>query len=124
MTRWWWVIALAILASCTTPAASPIDAAFRLSPARPVVGPLHVEVTLSERGTPVLGADVELEATMSHAGMVPIFARMQELGDGRYAAEIDLTMAGDWILITRARLPDGRQVEHHFDVRGVQPHTP
>jgi hypothetical protein len=56
---------------------------------------------------------------MSHAGMTPVFAEAQDTGDGSYRAMMDLSMAGDWIVIVRAALPDGRKLEHQFEINGV-----
>jgi hypothetical protein len=58
---------------------------------------------------PLEGAEVRVEGNMSHAGMVPVLATAQEEAPGIYAvSDFRFTMAGDWILTTRATLPDGR----------------
>ena len=46
---------------------------------------------------------------MSHPGMAPIAARFSEMGNGVYAAGVDFTMAGDWIVVATGTLPDGRR---------------
>lgn len=58
---------------------------------------------------------------MSHAGMTPVFAEAQETSDGTYRASLELSMAGDWVVVVRAVLPDGRQVERQFEINGVAP---
>lgn len=93
----------------------------RLGSAPAVVGPAEVTIDLASiDGRPIDGASVEVEGTMSHAGMVPVFAAAASAGPGRYVTrDFRFTMGGDWILIVRAKLPDGRQVERAFDVKGV-----
>jgi hypothetical protein len=56
---------------------------------------------------------------MNHAGMVPSLANATEVAPGRYGASLDLTMAGDWFVLVRADLPDGRTLEHRTDLPGV-----
>ena len=58
---------------------------------------------------------------MSHAGMTPVFAHAKETNDGRYGATMDLSMAGDWIVVAHATLPDGRKSEYQFQINGVAP---
>jgi len=69
---------------------------------------------------PLSGARVRLEGNMTHAGMTPVFAEAQEAEPGRYRATLEFTMGGDWVVIVHAVLPDGRQVERQFDVKGVR----
>jgi hypothetical protein len=92
-----------------------------VSPDPPQVGPATVTVTLSDAdGTPIDGAEMKLEGTMTHAGMVPVFADATETEPGQYEATLEFTMGGDWIIIVRATLPDGRSLEREIDVRGVK----
>ena len=56
---------------------------------------------------------------MSHAGMAPVFADAKEIEPGRYQSEIELSMAGDWYVSARVTLPDGRQFERQFEIKGV-----
>jgi len=58
---------------------------------------------------------------MSHAGMTPVFAEAAETVDGRYRASLQLSMAGDWVVLVHATLPDGRKLEHQFEINGVAP---
>lgn len=84
------------------------------------VGVATVTVALmDEAGQPIQGADVELEGNMNHAGMMPVFASAAEVAPGRYQAQLEFTMGGDWFIIVRAALPDGRSLERTFDVAGV-----
>jgi YtkA-like len=56
---------------------------------------------------------------MSHPGMVPVFAEATEIEPGRYSAVMDLSMAGDWIVVVHIVLPDGRKTERLIQVKGV-----
>ena len=56
---------------------------------------------------------------MSHAGMAPVLGEAREVEPGRYRAVIELSMAGDWVVIAHATLPDGRKVDHQFEINGV-----
>lgn len=92
-----------------------------VNPNPPQVGQAAVTVTLSEAdGQPITGAEVELEGNMTHAGMAPTLAQPSEVSPGRYEAALDFTMAGDWFILVRATLPDGRKLERQVDVPGVK----
>jgi hypothetical protein len=58
---------------------------------------------------------------MSHAGMVPVFAEAREIEPGRYRANMELTMAGDWVVAVHATLSDGTNFYQQFDIKGVAP---
>lgn len=91
-----------------------------LEPSPPRIGPATVSLTLSDgAGQPISGAQVELEGNMHHAGMVPVFAQAEEVAPGRYRADLAFTMGGDWFILVRADLPDGRSLERSVDVPGV-----
>ncbi|MET0622316.1 MAG: FixH family protein [Pyrinomonadaceae bacterium] len=92
-----------------------------IEPRPPRVGPARVTLRVADAsGRPLGGARVRLEANMSHAGMRPVFADASELEPGRYQTELEFTMAGDWVVLVRLDLPDGRKIERQFDVKGVQ----
>lgn len=91
-----------------------------ISPEPPQLGPAAITVTLQDaEGEPISGARVELEGNMNHAGMVPVFADAGEVTPGRYQASLEFTMGGDWFILVRADLPDGRSMERKIDVPGV-----
>jgi hypothetical protein len=46
--------------------------------------------------------------------MVPLEVALQEQTPGTYSAEIELSMAGDWIFAVRGSLPDGRLLVREF----------
>jgi hypothetical protein len=91
-----------------------------IEPDPPQLGLATVTVRLTgPDGQPIQGAQVELEGNMTHAGMVPTLARASETAPGRYQAELDFTMVGDWFILVRADLPDGQSMERKVDVPGV-----
>jgi hypothetical protein len=80
-----------------------------------------VVVTLTgEGGEPVKGATLELEGNMNHAGMKPVFAEAREVKDGRYEADLEFTMGGDWFILVDGKLADGRKLRRKVDVKGVK----
>jgi len=59
---------------------------------------------------------------MTHAGMSPVLGEAQEFAPGEYQAHLTFGMAGDWVVLLHAVLPDGEKLERQFDVRNVRPH--
>ena len=113
-----------LLGACgrATRHAPPLDVTWSLAPTPPVVGSSTLTVTLrNPAGAPVNGADVRLEADMSHAGMAPVFADAAERGDGVYEIPFSFTMRGDWVLLVSVALPDGARLERRIDVANVRP---
>jgi hypothetical protein len=97
-----------------------VGVALDIEPEPPRLGPAVVTVTLTDAGGQAIqGAVVELEGNMNHAGMVPVFAAAVEVAPGRYQADLEFTMGGDWFILVRADLPDGRSMERQIDVPGV-----
>jgi len=72
-------------------------------------------------GKPISGARVTVEGNMTHPGMRPVFADAIERAPGRYEAQLELSMAGDWIITFHATLQSGEKLERQADVRGVLP---
>ena len=98
-----------------------ISVEHEVEPRPPRVGAARVTLRVADAsGRPLGGARVRLEANMSHAGMRPVFAEAVESGPGRYQTELEFTMAGDWVVLVHAALPDGRKIERQFDVKGVR----
>jgi hypothetical protein len=93
-----------------------------ISPNPPRVGPADVSLRLTDflSAKPLSGARVTLEGNMTHAGMTPVFAEAKEAEPGSYRATLEFTMGGDWVVLVHAALPDGRNIERQFDVKGVR----
>jgi hypothetical protein len=124
---WRWLglllVTLLILAGCRRSGQNLSDVGVSLvvNPNPPQVGEALVTVTLSDAtGQPVTGAKVELEGNMVHAGMAPTLAQPTEVTPGHYEAPLEFDMAGDWFILVRATLPDGRKLERQVDVPGVE----
>lgn len=72
------------------------------------MGVVPVVIEVSDAGVPVLGARVDVEADMTHAGMAPATATASEVGDGTYRADnLVLGMAGDWIVSVKVTTAGG-----------------
>ncbi len=105
--------ALLALAACKGPSAGAESGAIKVATrlageARPGNVPVVIEV--SEGGAPVLGAKVEVEADMTHAGMAPAMATATEVGGGTYRADaLVLGMAGDWVLSVKVTTTSGQR---------------
>jgi len=92
-----------------------------VAPTPPAVGLATLTLTLTDAGgQPIENGTIELEGNMNHAGMTPVFSQATEVAPGRYEAPLEFTMGGDWFIIVKATLPDGRTLERQIDVPGVQ----
>ena len=113
---------LLLLAGCDRGGKDLPDVAVDLAiePQPPQLGPALIAVSLFDaEGQPITGAQVELEGNMNHAGMVPVFSQADEVAPGRYEGDLEFTMGGDWFILVRADLPDGRSMERKVDVPAV-----
>ena len=118
-----------VWAGCRAPRAGedlpPSDPGIRLearvAPTPYRTGIAHFAVTLTDAKTngPLAGARVRLEGNMTHPGMVPVEATAEEGKPGVYEAPVDLNMAGDWIFLIEATLPDGRRAQAQVDLPNV-----
>ncbi len=99
---------------------SDVGVVLAIEPEPARIGLATITVSLSDAGgQPISGAMVGLEGNMNHAGMVPVSAWAQEVAGGKYQADLEFTMGGDWFILVRADLPDGRSLERKVDVPGV-----
>jgi hypothetical protein len=114
---WALCVCLLVVQGCRRPTESTADLtlAHEVSPQPPRVGP--ITITLKS----VAGAQIALEGNMSHAGMVPVFAQAREVEPGSYRATMNLSMAGDWLVLVHITLPDGRKLERQLEIKGVAP---
>ena len=100
---------------------SEIQVELAVSPNPPEVGLVTVDVALTNANNePISGAEIELEGNMNHAGMVPVFSQATETEPGHYEAPLEFTMGGDWFILVKASLPDGRSLERKIDLPGVE----
>ena len=88
----------------------------------PAVGRESVaEIQLNQAmARPLTGARLRLEAFMTHPGMAPVLAPVEEQGKGHYRARVTFTMAGDWVVRLQGTGADGRTIDVQEDVRGVR----
>lgn len=116
--------ALLLLGSCVRDEERAVDTGsleLTLDPKNPVVGPSRLTLVLADsNGEPLTNAEVKVEGNMNHAGMVPVFADAVETEPGRYAAEIEFTMGGDWFLLVEAVSSEGESMRWKKDVFGVR----
>lgn len=84
-------------------------------------GPATITLKLADSaGRAITGAQVTVEGDMSHAGMGPVFSHARETAPGRYRANLEFSMGGDWVVLVHSTLSDGQKVEHQFEVKGVR----
>lgn len=98
-----------------------LTARITLHPAPAVVGPARVEMRLTDRSSaPVTGATVQVEGTMSHAGMSPVIRDAVETADGQYTVDdFEFTMAGGWVLIVSGTTDAGDPIRTQVDIGAV-----
>src|SRR5262249_30461445 len=101
--------------------APDVKLSLNLTPQPPTVGKSTVVIQLADvDGKPVTGATLKLEANMTHAGMQPVFADVRPTDTGRYEANFEFTMGGDWFLLVTGTLADSRKFQRKVDVPGVK----
>ena len=113
----------ALLAFACQKSTKPPDVAvqYEIAPQPPRVGATTVNLKLTDKnGAPVSGARVELEGNMSHAGMSPISVEAKEIESGKYRGTLQITMAGDWIVLAHITLPDGQKLQRQIELSGVR----
>lgn len=105
--------------ACQRGGGNPADLQVELQVAPLRVGPAEARLSLQRGGNPVAGAKVDLEASMNHAGMVPVLAPFTERAPGDYRAPFRFTMTGDWFAEARGTLPDGSPFRKTVELPGV-----
>ena len=109
-------------AGCRSQSSPEVTITHEISPQPPRVGRLLIVLRIASAARkPVMGARVRLEGNMSHAGMSPVFADTLEVAPGDYRANMEITMAGDWVILVHLTLPDGTKLERQFEIKGVAP---
>jgi hypothetical protein len=117
------VLCLALLVVACQKTGKPPDIAlqYEIAPQPPRVGATTIDLKLTdENGAPVGGARVNLEGNMSHAGMGPVSVEAKEIQAGKYRGTLQLTMAGDWIVLVHVTLPDGQKLQRQIEINGVK----
>jgi hypothetical protein len=102
--------------------ASELTVEWTTTPAPPTVGTDTVgEVTLRDRSQqPVRGATLQIECHMSHPGMAPVIGQATERGEGVYQVPLRFSMTGEWIVIVKGTLPDGRRFDRRIETATVR----
>jgi len=103
--------------------AKPPDIAvqYEITPQPPRAGATTIDLKLTDKnGGQVSGARVNLEGNMSHAGMAPVSSAAKEIETGKYHGTLQLTMAGDWIVLVHITLPDGQKLQRQIEINGVK----
>jgi hypothetical protein len=77
-------------------------------------------IRLTADGQPVAGARLTALGFMSHPGMAPVAAVVEEQGGGLYRADFRFTMAGDWAIRVTGSMPDGRPIDQLLDATTVR----
>ncbi len=119
------IVLLGVLGACSRGSTTD-DSAYTMTlstqPSALKMGPAQVTVTiLDPQSSPVTGATVSLEGTMSHAGMMPANADTTEVRPGEYQGTLDLSMGGEWLVQVTAKLPDGKTIERTLPLGNVSP---
>jgi hypothetical protein len=81
------------------------------------VGLADVRITLTDpRHAPIRGAQVSVEADMSHPGMKPLFQKASATDSGEYNCKLNFDMPGDWILLLHAKLASGETITNQVSL--------
>jgi hypothetical protein len=98
-----------------------VSLTWTLVPDPPAVGPSRLTLRLAdERGRPLGGARLQVEASMTHPGMRPLVAVAAEEGAGRYRADLDFTMAGSWFVLVTGEVPNRGALSRRIDLAHVR----
>ncbi len=96
--------------------------AIEFDPRPPAVGTTGLKIILTDpESRPVRLEQLEVEGNMNHAGMRPVFTRLEETEPGHYVGTIEFTMGGDWFLLLSGQLSGGGRFHKKVDVPGVKP---
>jgi YtkA-like len=102
--------------------ASDLIFEWTMTPNPPTVGTDTVgEVTMRDRSKrPVRGATLQIECHMSHPGMAPVIGQATERGEGLYQVPLKFSMTGEWIVIVKGTLADGRRFDRRIETATVR----
>jgi hypothetical protein len=115
------LLCAALLPSCAReqPADSSLSIHWSTAPAAGAESVAELRLRANE--APVDRADLTVHAFMTHPGMAPVAAVVEEQGGGVYRARVRFTMAGDWVLRVQGTSADGRTIDLQGEVRDVRP---
>ena len=92
--------------------------AWRSEPTPIRVGEVTIVFELADSaGNPISGSELAIEASMTHPGMLPVRALVEEAEPGVYRSELAVSMPGSWYIVVGGRLPDGTQLEREIQFR-------
>jgi hypothetical protein len=116
-------IAIFLLLSCSKAGPPPeLRIEHEVTPQPLHVGAATITLRLTDAAArPVAGAQIGLEADMSHPGMSPVSGDVREVEPGLYRGQLEFGMAGDWVILLHVALPNGQKLERQFDAPGVRP---
>jgi len=107
---------------CKKQSSPEVFVAHQVLPQPPRVGQVEIRLRVTDASRkPLTGAEIKLEGNMSHAGMSPVFADTKEVAPGDYRANMNLSMAGDWVVLVHLTLRDGSKLDRQFEIKGVAP---
>lgn len=119
----WFILITLALSGCARAStnASPLTITMQVTPDPPIVGMTTIDLQVRDlAGQPLTGATVEVEGSMTHAGMTPEVAAATEQAPGQYQAALSLSMSGDWLITVAVQMADGRIVEETLPLPAVQ----
>ena len=108
-----------------TAATEDYAAEIAVRPAEP--GLNRVEVQLSDAdGRPVSPLEVTFELALPAAGIEPFTRPLEPVGEGRFAGEVDIPLAGDWAVRLDALITDFEKaiLRAELPVAAAAPITP
>lgn len=84
------------------------------------MGVQTIVLVINDGSTPLDNAKVQIEATMTHAGMPSQIVQMQALGAGKYQGSIDFSMLGEWVLIVNVTEANGAVMQRTLPAFTIQ----
>jgi hypothetical protein len=102
---------------CRSEPSPEVFVAHQVLPQLPRVGQVEVRLRVTDASRkPLTRVRIKLEGNMSHSGMSPVFVDTIEVAPGEYRANMELSMAGDWVVVVHLTLPDGSKLERQFEM--------
>lgn len=104
--------------ACRQSAPTPdVNIDYNIAPQPARIGEVTIELKVTHKdGQPLSGARVELEGNMSHPGMSPVMSETKEIEPGKYRGALQLSMAGDWIILVHITPADGQRLQRQLEL--------